>query len=376
MPQKTRRRKTQAKAKSSKPTKPPTASAEPVQFDLDWPALHVADNVRPGVAKCCIWLGRASFRIALVSVAYADWANLVKAHTVVESETEYERDLVSGVPLLDRPLQKEKRQFRSDLGKLEWDYSADPPKQVLVPLTPEACRNMCETRGRELRRFFECMLAVIQEAKKATQGIAEELNSSDPHTEETKIRTCLYELEKRLRLYVPDEYSPFLAIANAAGFCEFVDSHKIAKKLNDLERGLERNGVVGPRLSRDEINVKASKYLKEHPKATARALSKGIGCSLGVVTDLPAWQALKKERARDRKPKPPTVVSFTDKMQAVIGEGEDEALKQLIGEEEEEEKGKALKQAIAEHKADFEPNSLGDDDPAAPPRRVMRSRAG
>jgi hypothetical protein len=105
-----------------------------------------------------------------------------------------------------------------------------------------------------------------------------------------------------------------------------------------------RGSPARTRLTKDEANIEARKYLKKKPLATARELSEGIGCALGRVPKLPAWQSVQEQRAKGRKPKQPAVVRLSDKMQRVTG-AEDEQLKELI----------------EEQKADNEPSPLEDD---------------
>ena len=98
--------------------------------------------------------------------------------------------------------------------------------------------------------------------------------------------------------------------------------------------------------NKKEANIAARKYLKEHPKATARELVKGIGCSIGLVSQLPAWKAVQEQRKKGRQPKA-GVVSLTKKLEQTAG-AEDESLNKLINEQAE----------------DAEPSPLDDDPPA------------
>lgn len=118
-------------------------------------------------------------------------------------------------------------------------------------------------------------------------------------------------------------------------------------------------GSVGrpPQITKEEANVEARRLLKEDAgfaKKTAEEWSEAIGCSKGLVVDLPAWQVVMAQTGRGRKGRParPKVVSFTDKMQTVTG---DERLNQLI----------------AQSKADDEPSSV-DDDPSLEAPRVRK----
>ena len=80
------------------------------------------------------------------------------------------------------------------------------------------------------------------------------------------------------------------------------------------------HGAVGPRLNqtrltKDEANIKAREYLRKHPKAKARELASGIGCSVGLVPELTAWKAVQEERKK-RQQKAPKAVALTDKVTA------------------------------------------------------------
>jgi primosomal protein N' len=93
-----------------------------------------------------------------------------------------------------------------------------------------------------------------------------------------------------------------------------------------------------------EANIKAREFLRKKPKATARELSVGIGCSLGLISQLPAWKAVQEERAKDRKPKKAAEVSLTPKLEGSLGQ-ENNPLDALIDEQRE----------------DFEPSPLEKD---------------
>lgn len=87
-------------------------------------------------------------------------------------------------------------------------------------------------------------------------------------------------------------------------------------------------------ISKDEANVRARVYLKEHAKdhhVTKRELAKGIGCSEGLVFKLPSWQAYQEE-LRKQDPPAPRAVSLTDGVLANEGR-DDEELRRLIGEQ-------------------------------------------
>jgi hypothetical protein len=99
--------------------------------------------------------------------------------------------------------------------------------------------------------------------------------------------------------------------------------------------------------TKDEANIKARAYLREHPDAKARELKEGIGCSLGLVSGLPAWKAVREQRAKGRKPRKAGVVSLTPKMGNVAGT-----------------KDNQLEKLVAEQQADSELSPLEDDPPA------------
>jgi hypothetical protein len=100
------------------------------------------------------------------------------------------------------------------------------------------------------------------------------------------------------------------------------------------------------RVGRDEANLRARAALKARPprggRWSQRTLAKAIGCSAGLVSVLPAWQAYAEERGLGGKgPSVPKAVSLTPAVLA--GEGRrDEELEQLI----------------AQHQADFEESPL------------------
>jgi hypothetical protein len=110
------------------------------------------------------------------------------------------------------------------------------------------------------------------------------------------------------------------------------------------------------RMTKVEANIKARDFLRENPGATSRELATGIGCSTGLVSKLPAWQAVKEQRNKGRQPKKAGTMALTPKMEQVVGV-EGDALAKLIGEQE----------------ADAEPSPLVNDaagDRTGAPRRA------
>jgi hypothetical protein len=110
------------------------------------------------------------------------------------------------------------------------------------------------------------------------------------------------------------------------------------------------------RMTKDEANIKARDFLRQHPNATLRELAAGVGCSTGLVSKLPAWKAVKEQRDKGRQPKKAGNIALTPKMEQVVGV-EGDALAKLIGEQE----------------ADAEPSPLVNDaagDRTGAPRRA------
>lgn len=83
------------------------------------------------------------------------------------------------------------------------------------------------------------------------------------------------------------------------------------------------------RITKSEANVRARAFLQENPTATVRQLAIGVGCAIGLVPKLTAWQAVNEERKKGRAPKSPGVVSFTPKLESSVG-AEDATLADLI----------------------------------------------
>lgn len=114
--------------------------------------------------------------------------------------------------------------------------------------------------------------------------------------------------------------------------------------MNDTSESEATAAVARPKTTKTEANIKARAYLQVNTNATARELAAGIACSTGLVSKLPAWQAVKEQRDNLRQPKKVAVVSLSAKLQRIAG-NEDESLAKLIGEQE----------------ADAEPSPLQDD---------------
>jgi hypothetical protein len=117
-------------------------------------------------------------------------------------------------------------------------------------------------------------------------------------------------------------------------------------------------------VTREKANKRAMELAQADPSfvdRTQREWARAIGCSDGLVAQLPFWQAT-MERTGRGKPKSaaaPKVVSLTRAVEATTGEGtRDEVLNRLI----------------AQQDADYEPSPLEEDLPDSKPRRVRAPR--
>jgi len=129
-------------------------------------------------------------------------------------------------------------------------------------------------------------------------------------------------------------------------------------------------GVTGQRLTSEELNVLAGEYLKKNApdhRVTARELRGHLmsrnpagSCSLATVAKLPAWRAyqdeLERKGLKGKKGKP-KAVTFTDELEATVGEWDPE-----------------LRRLTEEQEADMEPSPLEDDPPDEPPRKVRERK--
>jgi hypothetical protein len=79
-----------------------------------------------------------------------------------------------------------------------------------------------------------------------------------------------------------------------------------------------------PRKTAAEYNVEAREYLRKNPEAGPRELRTAIGCGMGTVYKLPAYQAVREARKRGRKPK---AVSLTKEMADVTTKADGELAK-------------------------------------------------
>ncbi len=97
----------------------------------------------------------------------------------------------------------------------------------------------------------------------------------------------------------------------------------------------------GNKITKAEANVRARQLLMETPTWdwTCRKLAKLIPCALAWIPNLPAWRAYHEKRQELRGNKTIDTVSLSEEVEAVLGEGEkDEVVKQLIAEQEGEER--------------------------------------
>ena len=94
-----------------------------------------------------------------------------------------------------------------------------------------------------------------------------------------------------------------------------------------------------PRISKKEANVLARHLLKKNPFLKARELAKQIRCSVGLVSQLPAWQAVQEKRKAGWTPRNLRAVRLTEELQENLSQGErDDVLKQLIKQQDREMK--------------------------------------
>ncbi|MFC1782728.1 hypothetical protein ACFL02_03975 [Planctomycetota bacterium] len=89
-----------------------------------------------------------------------------------------------------------------------------------------------------------------------------------------------------------------------------------------------------PRISKNEANLRARKYLQinKSRRISARELHKEIDCSLGLVAKLPVWKAYQEKIKEMNPPKTPKAVPFTKKIEATTGQ-DDDPLEKLINEQ-------------------------------------------
>ena len=104
----------------------------------------------------------------------------------------------------------------------------------------------------------------------------------------------------------------------------------------------------GRGMPRAEANVAVGDYLKEHPDAKAREVREAVGCSLGMVTTLSAWKAVKGERAKGRKAKQRPLTEKVLKARAAPGDKS--ILDKLIAEQEADRKADEAKQREADER--------------------------
>jgi hypothetical protein len=114
-----------------------------------------------------------------------------------------------------------------------------------------------------------------------------------------------------------------------------------------------------PKMSRDAANRRAMELAQADPEfvqKTQRQWAEVIGCSVGLITELPLWRKVAERTGRDRKGKrgPTRIVSLTDRLLEVVPDREAE-LERLIGEQQ----------------SDSEPSPLEKD----PPDRFSKVRS-
>ncbi len=119
------------------------------------------------------------------------------------------------------------------------------------------------------------------------------------------------------------------------------------------------------KITRQQANARAMDLARADPdfvrNPNIRLWAKRIGCSQGLVVELPLWRETMERtgRARRQRPPAPEVVSLSEKVEAILGQ-DDAQLKRLIAESE------------ADNRAD--PSPLENDAPDQPPRTVRESK--
>ncbi len=121
---------------------------------------------------------------------------------------------------------------------------------------------------------------------------------------------------------------------------EFFEASLLALKFlrNKVEARIQAKAGQGKggKITKDEANVRARSLIKENPGITARQLEEEIPCSIGLVSQLPAWIALQEYKRKTFGGKRPKIVSLTKDLEYVLGT-EDEKLDQLVAEQERED---------------------------------------
>lgn len=110
--------------------------------------------------------------------------------------------------------------------------------------------------------------------------------------------------------------------------------------LENVKADLYQKGLLShkqrSKITKAEANMKARDILKKDPEITGRELAQKIGCSNGLISELPAWRAVQEQRKKGRKPKKRRL---TNRMLKVAGTGKkDQVLKELILEQQADEK--------------------------------------
>jgi hypothetical protein len=130
-------------------------------------------------------------------------------------------------------------------------------------------------------------------------------------------------------------------------------AHELAESPPAPPVGGDREGesnaqIPKARITKAKADAQARKYIDKHRNreqtrnpVSLRELASHLDCSTGLAAKLPAWRALQETREQKRQPKKPKVVSFTEKIEAVTGQADEE-----------------LQRLIEEQAADFEPSPL------------------
>jgi len=95
--------------------------------------------------------------------------------------------------------------------------------------------------------------------------------------------------------------------------------------------------TCGGKITKEEANVRARELLKENPNYPARQLAEKIPCSVGLVSELPAWKALQEYKKKTFGSPRPKIIPLTKELEACLG-SEDDQLQQLFAEQEKDQR--------------------------------------
>src|SRR5205814_9231942 len=86
------------------------------------------------------------------------------------------------------------------------------------------------------------------------------------------------------------------------------------------------------KLGRQKLNAEARLHLESNPTVNAKGLASLLGCAVGLISKLPAWQVVMQARRAGWTPKAPRTVRLTKTLEGALGEA-DRAPQALIAEQ-------------------------------------------